>query len=314
MVGVFSWGRNNPIRSLPTHPFHEVPMSPRFLAAGAAAGAALMLMLPPPSVEAQEQSHAQQQSHAPAQSLGQPATAGFTPDASASASNPDFLFRQPRYTFTVRSGLFSFRANDAPGTFFDVTTENFTTDRSDFRSLQLGAELAVALDPRLDLTIAFDGGSVAVDHESRIFEEVDGTPIFQSTRIRSGPAAQIGLRGYVLPRGEQISSLAWVPARVAPFVGAGAGYSGYDVRQWGDFAFTTAEGDFIQYDDLTGSGGAGLLYASGGADVSLRRNLALTLEARYQWSESELGGDFRFSDPTLDLSGLRLTAGLSVRF
>jgi hypothetical protein len=279
-------------------------MSPRFLATGAAVGAALMLLLPPQAIEAQ--------------TPGQPAAAGFASgavtSASASASNPDFLFRAPRYTLTLRSGLFSLRANDAPGTFFDVTTENFTADRSDFRSLQLGAELAVALNPRLDLTLAFDGGSVDVNHESRIFEEVDGTPIFQSTRIRSGPAAQIGLRGYVLPRGEQLSSLAWVPTRVAPFVGAGVGYGGYDVRQWGDFAFTTDEGDFIQYDDLTGSGGAGLLYASGGADVSLRRNLALTLEARYQWSESELGGDFRFSDPTLDLSGLRLTAGLSVRF
>jgi hypothetical protein len=289
-------------------------MIPRFLSAAAAVGAALLLSLPPLAAEAQ--------------SPGQPATAGFawapaataTAGASASgaaatpASNPDFLFQAPRITLTVRSGLFSYRAHEAPGSFFDVTTERFTAERSDFRSLQLGAELAIALDPRVDLTLAFDGGSVAVDHESRLFEELDGTPIFQSTRIRSGPAAQIGLRGYVLPRGEQLSSLAWVPARFAPFVGAGAGYGGYDVRQWGDFAFTTVEGDFIQYDDLSGSGGAGLLYASGGADILIRRNLALALEARYQWSESELGGDFRFSDPTLDLSGLRLTAGLSVRF
>jgi hypothetical protein len=262
-------------------------MSPRFLAAGALLGVALTMSLPPAPLEAQS--------------------------ARASAE-PDFLFQAPRLTLTLRTGLFSYRAQDAAGSFFDVTTENFTTERSDFRSVQLGAELAVALDPRLDLTVAFDGGSLALDHESRFFEELDGTPIFQSTRIRSGPAAQVGLRGYLLPRGEQVSSLAWVPARFAPFVGAGAGYSGYDVRQWGDFPFSTGEGDFIQYDDLSGSGGAGLLYASGGADISIRRNLALALEARYQWSETELDGDFRFSDPTLDLSGLRLTAGLSVRF
>ncbi|CAN5661963.1 hypothetical protein BH23GEM11_BH23GEM11_02880 [soil metagenome] len=270
------------------------------VASGAVAGAAVLLSLAPLAAEAQTPS--------------QPGVAAFASSPAATASNPDFLFRAPFITLTLRSGLFSFRANDAAGSFFDVTTERFTAERSDFRGLQLGAELAVAIDPRLDLTVALDGGSVAVDHESRIFEELDGTPVFQSTRIRSGPAAQIGLRGYLLPRGEQISSLAWVPAPFAPFIGAGVGYGGYDVRQWGDFGFTTDEGDFIQQDDLTGSGGAGLLYASGGADVLLRRNLALTLEARYQWSESELGGNFRFDDPTLDLSGLRLTAGLSVRF
>jgi hypothetical protein len=244
-----------------------------------------------------------------------PEVPAFLPGAPETrASDPDFLFRAPRVTLTLRTGRFWYRADAPPGSFFDVTTRDYTVESSDFRSLDLGAELALAVNDRLDLTVAFDGGRVQLHHESREFEELDGTPIFQSTRVRSGPAAQVGLRAFLLPRGEQLSTFAWVPSPVAPFVGAGLGWMGYDVRQWGDFVFSTPEGEFIQADDLTGNGGAAVLYASAGADVALRRNLALTLEARYQQAEGDLGGNFRFSNPTLDLSGLRLTAGISVRF
>ncbi len=234
--------------------------------------------------------------------------------AATTAPDPDFLFRAPRVTLTLRTGRFWYRADAPPGSFYDVTTRDYTVETSDFRSLDLGAELSVAVNDRLDLTVGFDGGRVELHHESRDFEELDGSPIFQSTRIRSGPAAQVGLRGYILPRGEQLSTFAWVPSPVAPFVGGGVGWMGYDVRQWGDFVFTTSEGDFIQADDLTANGGTAILYASAGTDVALRRNLALTLEGRYQWADADLRGNFRFGNPTLDLSGLRLTAGVSVRF
>ncbi len=229
----------------------------------------------------------------------------------APSADPDFLFRSPALTLTLRTGLFSHRAQ---GTFFDVTTRDYTAERSDFRSFDFGMEVAIAMgSPRLDLTVALDGGSTEVGHESRFWEETDGSPIFQSTRIRRGPAAQLGLRGYLLPRGEQISTFAWVPNTFAPYVGAGVGYTGYAVRQWGDFVYEDAEGVWIQADDLNADGGTSLVYASAGTDIALRRNLALTLEGRYQWAEDQLRQDFRFSEP-LDLSGLRLTAGLSVRF
>ncbi len=243
----------------------------------------------------------------PAAAEGQGTLAQATPE------DPDFLFRAPRVTFTVRTGLFTHRAE---GSFFDLTTTRFTAERSDFRSFDFGAEAAVALAPRVDLTLGFDGGSTEVRHEDVEWEELDGSAVLQSTRIRRGPALQIGLRGYLLPKGEQVSNFAWLPATVAPFVGAGVGYTGYDLRQWGDFGYEDPNDPnvgWIQYDDLNSNGGSSLAFLSGGADVNLRRNLALTLEARYQWSEANLQHDFRISDP-LDLSGLRLTAGISVRY
>lgn len=235
-----------------------------------------------------------------------------TPVRGGSAASPDFLFRAPGVSFTLRTGVVDMRAS---GGFFDVTTDLYTAERSDFRGLSLGAELAAMVNERFDVVVAFDGTGVTVDHESSIYEELDGTPIFQSTRIRTGPAIQLGARGFLLPRGEQISNLAWVPNRVAPFVGAGIGWTAWEVRQWGDFGFTTSEGDFILADDLSDSGWSGLAYAAAGTDLHLVRNWALTLEGRYQFASSDLRGDFvRLTDPTLDLNGLRLTAGISVRF
>lgn len=236
---------------------------------------------------------------------------GSSPRA-APAANPDFLFRAPGVALTLRTGVAGLRAS---GGFFDVTTDLFTAERSDFRGYSLGAELAAIVNDHFDVTVAFDGIGVRVDHESRIYEELDGTPVFQSTRLRAGPALQFGARGFLLPRGESMANLAWVPNRVAPFVGGGVGWTAWELRQWGDFGFTTSEGDFILADDLSDSGWSALAYLGAGTELHLARNWALTLEGRYQFASTQVGGDFiRLTDPTLDLSGLRLTAGLSVRY
>ncbi len=236
---------------------------------------------------------------------------GSSPRA-APSTNPDFLFRSPGVAMTLRTGVVGMRAS---GGFFDVTTDLYTAERSDFRGYSLGAELAAIVNDHFDVTVAFDGIGVRVDHESRIYEELDGTPIFQSTRVRAGPAIQFGARGFLLPRGESVGNLAWLPNRVAPFVGGGVGITAWEVRQWGDFGFTTSEGDFILADDLSDSGWTGMAYAGAGTEVHLARNWALAVEARYQLASTRIGGDFiQLSDPTLDLSGFRLTAGLSVRY
>jgi hypothetical protein len=229
----------------------------------------------------------------------------------AHGGDPDFLFRAPLLSLTLRGGLFDYRGS---GQFFSTAVRDFTLDPSDFRSLEFGAELALAMNNRIDLIFGLDGGTLELSHQSRDWEETDGSPIRQNTRIRNGPAAQFGIKGYLLPRGDQLSSFSWVPATVVPFVAGGVGYMGYEVRQWGDFVFTTSNGGaFIQRDDLQGEGGAPLLFLSGGADVTLRPRLALTVEGRYRWADNNLRGDFYFDDP-LDLSGLRVSLGLTARF
>lgn len=228
------------------------------------------------------------------------------------AGNPDFLFRTPRFSLTARGGFLQYRAR---GELFDFTTDRFTADRSDFRGGGLGLELGIWAGDRWEVMLGFDGGQATVHSQDREWDEElpDGSfvPITQTTRLRIGPVAQVGLKGYVLPRGESISQFAWAPAPIAPFIGAGAGYSGYSFRQWGDFVDEVREEIFEE--SFVSEGGSFITFATVGADVNLRRNLAFTAEARYQWGEDRLDGDFSAFEP-LDLSGLRLTAGLSVRF
>jgi opacity protein-like surface antigen len=230
--------------------------------------------------------------------------------APAAAQRPDFLFKEPRLGLTVRTGMFFYRGS---GQFFDLTTSQFTAQSSDFRGTELGAELSVSLNSRMDLVAGIDGGGFSTTHAYRNWQEVDGSDVLQSTRIRQGPSLQVGLKGYPLARGEALGNFAWAPARVAPYLGGGVGYTNFDVRQWGDFVYEDVDGVWITRDDLSGDGGSALAFAMAGTDISLRNNLALNLEARHQWSEGDLRGAFRLTDP-LDLTGLRVTVGLTLRF
>jgi opacity protein-like surface antigen len=232
------------------------------------------------------------------------------PPAPVAAQSPDFLFREPRLSLTARAGMFLYRGS---GQFFDLTRSQFTASDSDFLGTDWGIELGVAMNPRLDLVVGIDGGGFSTSHAYRDWQEVDGSDIVQSTRIKQGPSLQVGLKGYLLPRGEALGTFAWAPNRIAPYVGGGLGYTSFDVRQWGDFVYEDADGMWITYDDLSGDGGAALGFAMGGVDIALRNNVVLSAEARQQWSEGDLRGAFRMTDP-LDLSGLRLTLGLVLRF
>ena len=239
------------------------------------------------------------------------ATAAAAPAAIAlPGQSRDFLFRRPAISVGVRAGLFQWRAQ---GQLYDFTVDQFTADRSDFRGGDLGLEVGLWPSDRWGITLGVDGTSTTLNTEHRLWEEVDGTPIFQSTRLRQGPTGSVGVRGYLLPRGEQLSRFAWVPARAAPFVSGGLGFTSYAFEQEGDFVEETDEGTFIFGEQFESRGSSFVSWLGGGAEVSLTPRLALTLEGRYQWGEDDQGGDFRSFEP-IDLSGLRLTAGLSVRF
>jgi hypothetical protein len=54
-------------------------------------------------------------------------------------------------------------------------------------------------------------------------------------------------------------------------------------------------------------------YISGGADIHLLRSAYLTIDLRYSWANERLDRDFVDFDP-IDLSGLRLTAGIQWHF
>lgn len=236
--------------------------------------------------------------------------------AQARAQDPDFRFQRPAISLSLRGGAFLPRAQ---GQFYDFIFEELTLNAGDLRSFSGGAELGFWIGEFAELFASLDLTGVTRDVEWRDWdEEINGTlvPITQTVRLRNGPAISLGIKGYPLGRGEQLGQFIWTPSAVAPFISGGVGLMGYELEQWGDWVVTApGDPDFgrIFNDEFSHNDLTFLSFLGAGADLSLGPRLGLSLEGRYIWSEDRLGGDFLSFDRPLDLSGLRLTAGLSYR-
>jgi hypothetical protein len=258
--------------------------------------------------------------------LASPAFAGGQDQSSPSQqpsvvvpSNPDFMLGRPH-------GSIGFRGNwlisSAGSDIFDFVTEHLSIEKSDFNTGTFAMDTAVSITPRLDIVGGFDLADKQIQSEYRGYSEtVRGSsttiPIQQVTDLNqmhfTGSA-----RFAVLPRGRQISRLAWIPRTIVPYVGAGGGVTRYEFRQSGDFVdFATenvAAGTFTIFTDVFRSEGwAPQAHAFGGADIQVYKRLYLSLEGRYTWVHADLDQDFIDFEP-MDLGGFRFGAGLNFVF
>jgi len=255
---------------------------------------------------------------AAAEGIAGPGTDGDPdPVGQIRAESPDFSFNRPLISVSLRGGAFLPRAQ---GQFYDFIFRELTVDSGDLRSFSGGAELGFWVGGHLELFASLDVTGLTRDVEWRDWEEeVNGAllPITQTLRLRHGPVVSVGAKAYPLGRGERLSQFIWVHSRVAPFVSGGVGVMGYEVEQWGDWVVTApGDPDFgdIFTDEFSHSDQTVLTFLGTGTDITLTPRLGLTLEGRYIWGEDRMGGDFRAFDRPLDLSGLRLSAGLSYRY
>jgi hypothetical protein len=235
------------------------------------------------------------------------ATAALAAPAGAQASGDGFLFSRPRATLTVRGG---YDRPFARGAIFDDVVDRLTLDRSSFGAGAVNAELALALRPRLDLVVTGGFASSARGSEFRGFVDNDDLPITQTTTLTRAPVGA-GLKAYLVPRGREVGRFAWIPARIAPFVGAGGGAVYYRFAQQGSFvAFNSLDVVDEQY-RTSGWAPAGFGFA--GADWSLSPRLVLSGEVRYTAARARPRESFDLYD-RIDLSGAAATVGLGVRF
>lgn len=227
--------------------------------------------------------------------------------ADALAQDADFLFKRPGATLSVFGGW----AMPGEGSdLFDFTREQLTVSRGDFASPVGLAELAYRVTERLDVAFGIDHTSATVASADEHFVTMDDQPIRQSTLFRRTRLLAT-VKGYLFPRGRQISRFAWVPERWSPYVGAGGGVSTYEFTQSGDFVdYQTLD---IFEDRLSQTGHGWTSHALAGVQLSLTKRLLLRGEYRYLWGAGELrDSDFTgFGD--LDLSGSRALLGLAVR-
>jgi hypothetical protein len=257
--------------------------------AGFVVAACLLLPAPAAAEDRQAQPHAQQAGPA------------------RSPRSADFLFGRPKRSLGIRGNWFFASAGSD---LFDFVTEHLTLDKTNFNSPGIGGDVAIALTPRAQLEVSVEFNRMAQGSEYRAFVDNDLRPIEQHTSMRT-TLVGAGIRYALTPRGDEVSRLAWIPRRVVPFVGAGAGVMYYEFRQSGDFV------DFVDLsvfpDSFRSQGWAPTMYGVGGIDLQIHRGLYATVQGRYTKAAGELTSDFIDFDP-IDLSGFRLSAGINMLF
>lgn len=239
--------------------------------------------------------------------------------STAAPSNPDFMLGRPRASVAVRG---NWLVASAGSDIYDFVTEHLSIEKSDFNSALFATDVNVAVLPQLDIVGGFEAGKKEIPSEYRSFSEtVSGStrtlPIQQVTALQQMHFTG-SVKFAVLPRGRQISRLAWIPRTFIPYVGGGGGITKYTFRQSGDFVdiatVNPATGVFwIFTDSFHSSGWAPSAHAFGGTDIQVFKRLYLSLEGRYTWVQAELDQDFIGFEP-MDLGGFRFGAGISVVF
>lgn len=227
----------------------------------------------------------------------------------AQGTGNGYLFGAPSGGVSIRAGWFIASANSD---FYRETGKDLTLDKSDFAGPIIGADVAFRLTPQLDLT--FDGSWSSASPKSHYRDFVDNNDqeIEQTTTLRRVPLTA-NLKAYLAPRGRSVGSLAYIPAKVVPWVGLGGGITWYKLRQSGDFINMTTGEVFGETYESSAWGPA--LQGMGGVDVSLTPRIALTGDARYLWSRASMSGDnssFQGFEK-IDLSGVSIALGVTFR-
>ena len=228
--------------------------------------------------------------------------------AARAQTGDGFLYRRPAVALTLRGGYD--RALAGSDVFRDFTNR-LTLDRGDFAAPSLGADVAISLTDRVDVVLSSAYARRTQGSEYRKFVATDDTPINQRTTFLRVPVTATA-RYYLAPRGTRVGNFAWVPARVAPYVGAGAGSTWYRLRQEGEFLNESTLRTF--FGDVQSSGWAPTGVGAAGVDLSLSSRVLLTTEARYQFARARLDPNAFEGFGPADLSSVSLTAGLAVRF
>lgn len=225
----------------------------------------------------------------------------------AAQSSPDFLFGPPNGTIGFRTGwMFASAKSDL----FSFVQEHLTVDRNDFNAPPIAVDVEVAVAPRASAIFGFEFSKASKSSEYRDFVDNQRLPIEQTTSLR-----EVNFSGSVkialMPRGREISSRAWVPSAVSPYVGAGGGVLSYEFLQYGDFVDFDDLGVFPQ--TFRSNGWSPSAHVFGGVDVKVLKRMYVSGEGRYLWAGATPDDDFSDFD-RIDLAGFRVTVGIHYLF
>ena len=224
----------------------------------------------------------------------------------AQRNGDGYLFHQPEGRLTIRGG---YDHANAGSDVFAQSIDALTINKRDFSSLTLGAEAGFAISSRLELSVDVSYSHAGKGSEFRHFIDNNNKPIEQKTSFERVPLTA-NLRFYLTEPGRSIGTLAWIPNKVVPWIGAGGGMMYYRFLQQGDFVdFKTSN---VFPSSFESSDWTGTFQGMGGADISLSPHVALRADARYVWATAQLSRAFSGFD-RIDLSGVQGTLGLTYR-
>jgi len=230
----------------------------------------------------------------------------IAPPSHAQSAGDGFLFKVPTGSWTVRAGFDHALAGSDIYTF---VTDQLTLNRNDFSSATVGTNFAFRMSPASDIVVDFSYSHASQGSEFRKWVDNNDQPIEQTTSLRRIPIT-LGLRHYLTSRGRSIGRFAYIPARRALYIGVGGGMMEYKFSQTGDFIdFETLQ---VFSDTYTSQGWTPTAHANAGLDIMVGSWTLLNLEARYTWAQAPMSSDYQGFNQ-IDLSGLALTAGLSLR-
>ena len=225
---------------------------------------------------------------------------------SAQGSGQGFLFKQPTLGVGIHAGYLLAHAN---GAVLNHARDQLTLDGRDFDASSWGVEFAVRGSERFDLLLDFRFSRSDVRSEMRDWVDLDNLPIEQTTTFTRIPVT-VSTKFYLRDRGRAISQFSWIPAKWAPFVGAGAGLVWYRFEQAGDFVDIETL-DVLNF-TIESSGGAPTGHVFAGVDISISPRFLWTLEGRYALGRARTDSSFDFDN--IELSGFQATIGLAARF
>ena len=232
-----------------------------------------------------------------------------SPAAAQSSPSPDFLFGSPKGMIGFRSGWLFASANSD---LFTFVQQHLTVDQKDFNAPAIGVDVEIAAAPRVSAIGGFEYSRASKNSEYRDFVDNQRLPIQQTTRLSEWNLSG-SVKFAITPRGRDISSRAWIPAALTPYVGAGGGFLHYEFLQTGDFIDVDTPAMDIFTDTFQSSGWTPSGHVFGGVDVRLYKRLYLSGEGRYLWSSSTPDPDFIDFEP-IDLAGFKATVGIHYMF
>jgi hypothetical protein len=225
---------------------------------------------------------------------------------------PDFLFGRPRGAAGIR-GAWLFAHADSDWYRFVTGPDQLTIERSDFNAPGIAGTVGFTLSSRLDVLFDVEFTQTTVGSEYRNFVDNNRQPINQTTRLN-----QVNLTGGIkvalMPRGRHVGSYAWIPRTVVPYAGGGGGMLFYRLSQSGDFIDALTPQRSIFYDTFISSGWTPAAHLFSGVDLRVARSVYATVEARYLWASGTMDRRQFVGFNSLDLAGLRTSAGVNFVF